>query len=179
MNRARSFDGGHQLGASGWLKDAHVHLGLVRYQPITSRAIPPDFQGSATRRMHRCLGGDGMPGPPVRKQPQGASEFHALRCQLIRSAWRSLDVRSRDQESVTLEPLEALGQDIRCDPWNVLQQFVEPPRSGKQGLYDEQGPPVANPNECRCQRGCSAIARCGFPFGHRPTVCHEVLTPCE
>jgi hypothetical protein len=35
------------------------------------------------------------------------------------------------------ESLEALRQDVRSNPRDLLQELVEPPRPCEQGLYDE------------------------------------------
>jgi hypothetical protein len=49
------------------LEEAHLRVRLVFSQAITCRAVPPDFQRSAARRVHRRFG-DCMPGTPVREQ---------------------------------------------------------------------------------------------------------------
>ena len=62
------------------------------------------------------------------------------------------------------------------DPRDLLQQLVEPPRPGKQGLHDEQGPPVPDMNEGVGEWGGRTLAYRGFLFAHRQTVSASIDT---
>jgi hypothetical protein len=73
-----------------------------------------------------------------------------------------------------LEPFETLRQDVGGYPRDVLQQLVEPPRSGEQRLDDEQGPPVPDTHESVGEWGGRALAYLGLLFAHRRTVSESI-----
>lgn len=111
-----------------------------------------------------------MPGSPVREQAKRARKLPAFRGQLVRCARRSLGIRTRYQKRVAFQPLEALRQDVRGDPRDVLQELVEAPRSGEQGLHNEQSPTIADLSESIGERGGRALGYGGILFAHRQTV---------
>jgi len=108
-----------------------------------------------------------MAGPPVREQAQRARKLPAFRGQLVRCAWRSLGIRPRYQKRVAFQPLEALRQDVSGDPRDLLQQLVEPPRSGEQGLHNEQSPTIADLCESIGERGGRVLGYRRILFAHR------------
>ena len=127
----------------------------------------------------------------MREQAKGARELHALRGQLIGGAGRSVDVGPRQQNRVAFESLEALRQDVRSDPRDLLQQLVEPPRTREQGLYDEQSPPIPDASQSVGEwggcilfellahadaRSSAEIPYDGFLFAHRQTVSGRIDT---
>jgi serine protease Do len=117
-----------------------------------------------------------MAGPPVREQAKRARKLPAFRGQLVRGAWRSLGIRPRYQKRVAFQPLEALRQDVSGDPRDLLQQLVEPPRSGEQGLHNEQSPTIADLSESIGERGGRALGYGGILFAHRQTVSAAIDT---
>ena len=108
-----------------------------------------------------------MPGSPVREQAKRARKLPAFRGQLVRCAWRSIGIRPRYQKCVALQSLEALRQDVRGDPRDLLQQLVEPPRSGEQGLHNEQSPTIADLCESIGERGGRVLGYRRILFAHR------------
>jgi serine protease Do len=117
-----------------------------------------------------------MPGPPVREQAKRARKLPAFRGQFVRCARRSLGIRPGYQKRVAFQPLEALRQDVRGDPGNVLQQLVEAPRSGQQGLHNEQSPTVADLSESIGERGGRVLGYGRILFAHRQTVSAAIDT---
>ena len=93
-----------------------------------------------------------MPGPPVRQQTERPREFLALGGQLVGGAGRSLGVRPGHQQRFPFEPFEALGQDVRRDTGDLVEQLVEPARPAEQRLHHQQGPPVTHPGQRLGQR---------------------------
>ena len=98
-----------------------------------------------------------MAGPPVREQAKRARKLPAFRGQLVRCARWPLGIWPRYQKRVAFQPFEALRQDVRGDPRDLLQQLVEPPRSGEQGLHNEQSPTIADLCESIGERGWRAL----------------------
>src|SRR5215207_1325807 len=120
-----------------------------------------------------------MPGSPVREQAKRARKFPAFRGQLVRCARRSLGIRPRYQKCVAFQPLEALRQDVRGDPRDALQELVEAPRSGEQGLDNEQSPTVADLSESIGERRGRVLGYGGILFAHRQTVSAAIDTLLE
>ena len=77
--------------------------------------------------------------------------------QVTTKSRRSLGDRCGQDDPGLLEPLEALRQDIRSDPRDLLQQVVEPPRSREQGLHNEQSPTIPDLSESIGKRGRRAL----------------------
>ena len=127
-----------------------VRLGVVRFvvdEFVAGRAVPADLDRGAAGGVARGVRRIGVPGAPVREQPERPGEFGALGGQLVGGPGRALGVQPRDQQSVAFEPLEALGQDVRGDARNQAEQLVEPGRAGQQRLHHQQRPPVADPGQ--------------------------------
>jgi hypothetical protein len=152
------------------LQEVHLELGLVLHEVVTGRAIPPRLEWSAAGRVPRSFSGKPMTGPPVREQAKRARKFPAFRGQLVRCARGSLGIRPRYEKRVAFQPLEALRQDVRGDPGDLLQQLVEPSRSREQGLHDEQSPTIPDLRESIGERGGRALVSGGILFAHRQTV---------
>jgi hypothetical protein len=145
--------GSRRVGDSLWLEEVHLEFRFVLNEVVAGRAIPPRLEWSAAGRVPRCFSGKRMAGPPVREQAKRARKLPAFGGELIRCARRSLGIRPRYQERVAFQPLEALRQDVRGDPGDVLQELVEAPRSGEQGLHNQQSPTIADLSESIGERG--------------------------
>ena len=71
---------------------------------------------------------------------------------IVLGAGRPLGVRPGYQQRFPFEPFEALGQDVRRDTGDLVEQLVEPARPGEQRLHHQQGPPVTHPGQRLGQR---------------------------
>jgi hypothetical protein len=110
-----------------------VRLGVTRLvvdELVAGRAVPAGFErgaaGDVTWGVHRI----GVPGTPVREQPERPRELGALGCQLVGGPGGPLGVGPGYQQSVAFEPFEALGQNVRGDARDQSEKFIEPPRAG-------------------------------------------------
>jgi len=122
-------------------------LVLVADEMVAGRAVPAGLDRGSAGRVHRGLGFLGVPGSPGREQAQRPGQFAALGGQLIGGARRAVGVGPGHQQPVPLEPLEPLGQDVRRDTRELVEQVVEPLRPGQEGLNHQQGPPIADPGQ--------------------------------
>ena len=97
------------------LQVVHLHLRLVLDETVARRAIPAGFNRCAARRVYRRFSSN-MPRAPMGEQPQRSRELHAFCRQLVGGPRRPLDVGPRHQKRIAFEPLQALGQDVGCNP---------------------------------------------------------------
>jgi hypothetical protein len=146
---------GHRLGPAfrSWLDE--MHLGVVRLvvnEMVAGRAVPASLDRGAARRVPGRLRRVGVPGPPVGQQAERPREFLALGGELVGGAGRPLGVRPGYQQRFPFEPFEALGQDVRRDTGDLVQQLAEPARPGEQRLHHQQGPAVTHPGQRLGQR---------------------------
>lgn len=139
------------------LQEVHLELRLVLDEVVTGRAIPPGLERSAAGGVPRCFCGKRMTGAPVCEQAKRARKFPAFGGQLVGCARRSLGIWPRYEKRVAFQTLEALRQDVRRDPRDLLQEIVESPRSGEQGLHNEQSPTIADLYESIGERGWRAL----------------------
>ena len=117
------------------------------HELVAGRAVPAGFDGGAAGGVARGICRVGVPGSPVREQPERPCEFGAFGGQLVGGPGWPMGVGPGHQQSVALEPFEALGQDVRGDARDLAEKFVEPARAGQQRLHYEQRPPVADPGQ--------------------------------
>src|SRR6202007_1727583 len=105
-------------GASGSAGRRSLHvvrLGAMRLvvnELVAGRAVPAGLDGGAAGEVTWGVRRIGVPGPPVREQPERPGEFGALGGQLVGGPGGPLGVGPGDQYSVAFEPLEALGQGV-------------------------------------------------------------------
>ena len=143
----------HSIGHASQLDE--MHLGVVRLvvdKMVAGRTVPAGLDRGAARGVPERLRRVGVPGPPVRQQAERPRQFLALGRQLVGGAGRPLGVRPGHQQAVPFEPLESVGQDVRRDTGNLVEQLIEPARPGEQRLNHQQGPPVAHPRQRLGQR---------------------------
>jgi hypothetical protein len=134
-----------QLGSH--LQEARLCLRLTLNKVVTGGAVPPGLERRATFGVSRHLAWDRVPCAPMCQQTKGPGQFLALGGQLVRGAGWSLGVQPGHHQHVALEPLEPFGQNVRCEPWDVILKVVESPRPSEQGLNDEQRPAITDPSE--------------------------------
>src|SRR5258705_4709313 len=119
-----------------------MHLGvrrLVVQYDVAGRAVPAGLDRGAAGRVAERHGRVGVPDGPVGQQAQRAAQFLALSGQLVLRARWSLAVEPGYQQPLALEPLEALGQNVRRYARDLAEQVVEPAWPAQQGLHPQQG----------------------------------------
>jgi len=99
------------------------------------------------------LGPLGATRAPVGEETQGRCQVEAIRCQGVRHPRGSLLVRRGDNDPLTLEPAQPVGEDVRSDRGECLGQLVEPSPAIKQRLDEQQAPAVADPVQGGLERG--------------------------
>jgi ATP-binding cassette, subfamily B, bacterial len=127
-----------------------VQLGVLRlvvHEAVAGRAVPAGLDRGAARFVPGGLRRVGVPGPPVGQQAERPREFPALGGQLVLRAGRPVGVGPGHEQPIPFEPLEALGQDVRRDAGELVEQVVEPARPVEQGLHHQQRPPVTDPGQ--------------------------------
>src|SRR5690348_11615143 len=103
----------------------HVYLGVSRFvvdELVAGRAVPAGLDGGAAGEVAWGVCLVGVPGPPVREQPERPGEFGALGGQLVGGSGWPLGVGPGDQQPVALQPFEALGQDVRGDARDLAEK---------------------------------------------------------
>ena len=71
---------------------------------------------------------------------------------MVGGAGRPLGVRPGHEQAFAFQPLEPVGQDVRRDTGELIEQVVEPARPAEQRLHHQQSPPVAHPGQGLGQR---------------------------
>src|SRR6266566_8755686 len=62
-------------------------------------------------------------------------------------AGRASIISAGDAPWPELQPLEALGEDVRGDPGDLAEQVIEPLRPAEQRLDHQRRPPVTDPGQ--------------------------------
>jgi hypothetical protein len=114
-----------------------VRLSVID-ESITRGAIPPNLERGAARvvpRGFRLL--LGMPHTPTREEAKRSDQFGAFGSEHVRSSRRTIRIRPSHHQSISLQPLEPLGQDIGRNARNLIEQLIEPTRAAQQRFDDE------------------------------------------
>jgi hypothetical protein len=118
---------------------------------VAGRAPPPGLQRRAAGGVADAFAAAGH-GPPLRQQGEHTGQLPPGLGQLVAEPGRTGVVGGGDQQPVSLEPLEALRQDVGGDARQGLGELAEPQRSGEERMDDEQRPPVADPGRRPVER---------------------------
>src|ERR1700730_14580160 len=104
--------------------EAELGFGVVE-DDSAGRAVPARLHQRAADLMAGSLG-PRVPGAPVAQQPEGPGEVLALLAEAGGETRRPLRVGRGDGEELLLQRLETLGQDVRRDARQRLDEVVEP-----------------------------------------------------
>lgn len=83
---------------------------------------------------------------PTRHRLKGGQQLRALAGQLV--AGNAL-VLTFLEDALSLEPLEAAGQDVRGDAFGGVEKIAEAAGSGEEAAHDQEGPFVTEQVERR------------------------------
>ena len=126
---------------------------IIGHDPLAGRAEPAGLEGRPAGQVMEGLVAAWIGGPaaPVRQQAERARQGPAVGGQGVLHPRRPLGIGHGVDDSLALEPAEALGQDVRGDPGNPGQEVVETGRAIEQAFDQEQAPAVADPIEGRSE----------------------------
>ena len=94
--------------------------------------LPVDSRGLRVGRQRRLP--PPRVGQPIGQVVQRAGQVGVLGGQLVSGPGRPLRVGPGNQQPFSLQPLEALGKDVRGDPGDLAEQVIEPLRPAEQRL---------------------------------------------
>ena len=99
---------------------------------VAGRAVPAGLEKGAARGVPGGFRLVGVPGPPSAPAGAAPGELGALGGQLVGGPGGPLRVGRGNQQPFPLQPLEALGEDVRGDPGDLAEQVIEPLRPAEQ-----------------------------------------------
>ena len=100
--------------------------GLVVDEVVAGRAVPAGLEKGVARSVPGGFRRVDVPVSPVRQHAQRPGELGALGGQLVGGPGRPLRVGPGNQQPFPLQPLEALGEDIRGDPGDLAEEVIDP-----------------------------------------------------
>src|SRR5919106_44155 len=130
-----------------------IALLFIRDGAGAGGAEPAGLQWRSTSSMPGGIGALDPPGGPVSEESERSGELAAARRELVREARGPPRVGPGDHDRLLLEVLEALGQDVRSDALDRVEDLVEAPGAGKQSLHEQERPAIADAGDGRGKRG--------------------------
>ena len=110
---------------------------IVVQEAVAGRAVPANIERSAARLMPRRFRVVGVPRAPAREEAERPGQFRAFGSEHVRSSRRTIRIRPSHHQSIPLQPLKPLGQDIGRNARDLIEQLIEPARAAQQRFDDE------------------------------------------